>query len=128
MCVGGRDYSIPKQIAADVDVRSQFARADFKQAKTERKPVRFDGATLVINGDPITKHKPDNLPASSNTLLDFSKSTLPRDTSEVAICIMGDDQFQASAVTARCISDVRKGLDQLLQLPEQSKATYLPYA
>ena len=109
-------------------MRSQFTWADFKQAKAEKKPLRFDGATLVINGDPITKHEPDNLPASSNTLLDFSKSTLPRDTSEVAICIVGDHQLQTWAVTARCISDVRKGLDQLLWLPELSKATYLPYA
>ena len=122
----GTNYSISKQIPAEVDERRQFAWADFKQAKAEKKPVRFDGATLVINGDPITKYEPDNLPTSGNTLLGLSKSTLPRGASEVTI--EGDHQFQAWAVPARCISDVREGLDQLLQLPELSGATYMPYA
>ena len=88
--------------------------------------MRFFGAILVISGDPIAKYEPDYLPSSSKTLLGLNTSALPRGASEVII--EGDHQFQAWAVPGSCFGAVREGLDQLLQLPELSGATYMTYA
>ena len=94
--------------------------------KQRKKAVHFDEATLVISGDPIANYEPDYLPSSSKTLLGLNTSALPRGASEVLI--EGDHQFQAWAVLASCMCAVREGLDQLLQLPELSGATYMTYA
>ena len=122
----GTEYSITKQVPVEVDERRQFAWSAFKQAKSDKRPARFDGGTLVVGGEPVFKFNPITLPASSKTLLGARSPVLPRGTSEV--CHEGEHRFQAWALPARCADDVREGLDQLLQISELSGATYVPYA
>ena len=122
----GTNYTVSKQIPAEVDERRQFAWAEFKQAKAEKKSARFDGGTLVVGGDPVTKYQPICLPTFSTTLLGADSPPLPIGTSDVTI--EADHRFRAWAVPARSADDVREGLGRLLQLPELAGATFVPYA
>ena len=122
----GTDYSITKQVPVEIEERRQFAWSEFKQAKADKRPARFDGGTLVVGGEPVVKFKPVALPGTSKTLQGAAPPDILRGTSDVFV--EGEHRFQAWALPAKCLNDVREGLDQLLQVSELSEATYMPYA
>ena len=121
----GTNYYVSKQVPVEVDERRQFAWSEYKQAKADKRPARFDGGTLVVGGEPVTKFNPVALPATSQTLLGAGPA-IPRGASDV--CEEADHRFQAWALPAKCVDNVREGLDQILQMPELSDASYVPYA
>ena len=122
----GTKYSISKQIPVEVEDRRQFAWADFKQAKADKKAVRFDGSTLGVGSEVVAKHQPVSLPTLGNILLGDGGSSLPYGARDITI--EGDHRFRAWAIPVRCPDDVRPGLDQQLHLAELSGTTFVPYA
>ena len=72
----GTKYSISKQIPVEVEGRRQFAWADFKQ-KADKKAVRFDGSTVGVGSEAVTKYQPVSLPTFGNILLGDGGSSLP---------------------------------------------------
>ena len=122
----GTKYSISKQIPVEVEDRRQFAWADFKQAKADKKAVRFDGTTLGVGSEVVAKYQPVSLPTFGNILLGDGGSSLPYGASDITI--EGDHRFRAWAVPVRCQDDVRQCLDQPLHLAELSGTTFVPYA
>ena len=122
----GTNYSITKQYPPEVEERRQFAWADYKKARANRQAARFDGGTLVIGGNPVPKYDPIHLPATSDTLLGAAGPAKPRGVSDVMT--EQGHTFQAWAIPAHSLADVREGMDQLLQLNELAGATHVPYA
>ena len=122
----GTTFSISKQVPAEIDERRQFAWAEYKEAKSEKKPARFDGGTLVVGGEPIKRYNPVQLPISSNVLQQRCSPSLAVGTSDVVAD--GSHTFQAWASPAYSTYDVREAYDQLLHFPELAGATHAPYA
>ena len=121
----GTNYSITKQFPPEIEERRQFAWADYKKARANKLAARFDGGTLVIGGEPVPKYDPIHLPVASNTLLGVANSVKPRGVSDVMT--EQGHAFQAWAIPAHSLADVRDGMDQLLQLTELAGATHVPY-
>ena len=65
-----QDTTLPisKQVPAEMDECHQFAWAEYKKAKSEKKPVRFDGGNLAMGGEPIKRYNPVQLPIASNVV------------------------------------------------------------
>ena len=122
----GTNFSICKQFPPEVEERRQFAWADYKRAKTEKRAARFDGGSLVVGGERITKYDPMSLPPASNTLLGRFCHDVPRGASEV--CVEDGHAFQAWAIPVHSLDEIREGLDQLLQVTQVAGATHIPYA
>ena len=89
----GTDYSITKQVPVEIEERRQFAWSEFKQAKADKRPARFDGGTLVVGGEPVVKFKPVALPGTSKTLQGAAPPDILRGTSDVFV--EGEHRFQA---------------------------------
>ena len=122
----GTNYSINKQVPPEIDERRQFAWADFKKAKADKKPARFDGGTLVVSGTAIGKYQPVTLPATGTSLQGRPLPVLACGASDVVV--EGQHSFKAWAIPARSVHDVREGLDQLLTESDLAGATHAPYA
>ena len=122
----GTNFSVTKQVPTEIEDRRQFAWVHYKQAKSQKKAVRFDAGTLVVGGNRISKYDPDPLPGPSNALLGRPKPVIPYAISEVSV--EGNHMFQAWAISAQTKDAVREGLDNLLQNPELAGATHVPYA
>ena len=122
----GSNYSITKQIPPEIDERRQFAWAEYKKAKSEKKPARFDGGTLVVGGTPVSRFQPLTIPAIGTSLRGLPSPTLACGSSDVTV--EGHHTFQAWAIPAQSVGDVREGLDQLLQKGDLAGATHVPYA
>ena len=118
----GTNFSVTKQVLTEIEEWRQFAWAHYKQAKSQKKAVRFDAGTLVVGGNRISKYDPDPLPGPSNALLRRPNPVIPYAVSE------GDHMFQAWAISAQTKDAVREGLDNLLQNPKLAGATNVPYA
>ena len=122
----GSNYSITKQIPPEIDERRQFAWAEYKKAKSEKKPARFDGGTLVVGGTPVSRFQPLTIPAIGTSLRGLPSPTLACGSSDVTV--EGHHTFQAWAIPAQSVGDVREGLDQMLQKGDLAGATHVPYA
>ena len=122
----GTNYSINKQVPPEIDERRQFAWADLKKAKADKKPARFDGGTLVVRGTAIGKYQPVTLPATGTSLQGRPLPVLACGASDVVV--EGQHSFKAWAIPARSVHDVREGLDQLLTESDLAGATHAPYA
>ena len=121
----GTEFSISKQVPPETEERRQFAWADFKKAKSEKKPVRFDGGTLVIAGTPVSKYQPHPLPANSNVLQGLPCRPPVVGVSDVSV--EAGHMFRAWAFQVSNAHEVREGYDHLLQTPELAEATFVPY-
>ena len=121
----GTNY-ITKQYPPEVEERRYFAWADYKKARANRQAARFDGGTLIIGGNPVPKNDPIHLPATSDTLLGAAGPAKPHGVSDVMT--EQGHTFQAWAIPAHSLADVRESKDQLLQLNELAGATHVPYA
>ena len=122
----GTQYSVTKQVPPEIDERRQFAWVDFKKAKADKRPARFDGSTLVIGGDAVRKFDPLDLPNASNVLQGRQSAALVTGTSD--LFVEGTHTFQAWATQVRSPYDVREAYDHLLHKPELAGALHAPYA
>ena len=122
----GTQYSIVKQVPPETDERRQFAWTEFKKAKEEKRPTRFDGSTLVVGGQAVRKFDPLDLPNGSNVLQGRQSPASVTGTSD--LLVEGTHTFRAWATQACSVYDVREAYDHLLHQPELAGALHAPYA
>ena len=122
----GTQYSIVKQVPPETDERHQFAWTEFKKAKEEKRPTRFDGSSLVVGGQAVRKFDPLDLPNGSNVLQGCQSPALVTGTSD--LLVEGTHTFRAWATQACSVYDVSEAYDHLLHQPELAGALHAPYA
>lgn len=122
----GTPYSISKQVPAEIDERRQFAWADFKKARTDRKAAYFDGSRLIVGGDAVSKYEPAPLPTTSAALQGIAAKDM---TFGASLAVVESDHvFQACAFKVNDVQDVREALDSFLSETDHAVATHAPYA
>ena len=122
----GTDFEMRKQIPGETEERVQFFWPAYKKAKAEKKKVRIDQGSLFVEGELVEKYEPPKLPnASSYTLL---KEFNQRDFGMAQKHESDGHTFQAVALKANSLQDVREAFDFLMHSKSVRSVDHLPYA
>ena len=120
------DYSIHKQLPIEIEERRQFAWKDYKRARQLKKPSRFDGGRLIVDGTVVDKYNPVVLPVASSLI--SGNVMRPIVTGVGSVVVDGDHEFQAWVAKVNELQDIRNALDSILKLDIASAVDYIPYA
>ena len=119
-------YSIQKQLPIEVEERRQFAWAEYRRARQQKRPSRFDGCHLIIDGAAVTKYDPVELPPASSLLSGEQPSPVIVGAGDV-VCER-DHDFQAWLTKTRDLQGVRDAMDLLLKQDSVVGADFIPCA
>ena len=120
------DYSIHKQLPIEIEERQQFAWKDYKHARQLKKPSRFDGGRLIVDGTVVDKYNPVVLPVASSLI--SGNVMRPIVTGVGSVVVDDDHEFQAWVAKVDELQDIRNALDSILKLDIASAVDYIPYA